>query len=250
MAGRTYTEQVIVLRKTRLREADVILTMLAQDGRQVRAVAKGALKPTGSFASRLELYAESSVLFVEGRALDIVKEARLVNPHAPLRFEYERSICAAPVAELLAHATQDELPVDRLFPMTQAALGALEHAREEAIRLHLAAFLLKAASLLGFRPSLRLCAECGMQRSWGERWSFSHASGGVLCDDCAARHPADAVRPETVDWADALIHATFAQVDEMEIDARTLHDVLLFAQAWIEHHMCHLKSLPFVLSER
>ena len=32
MAARTYPERVIVLRKTRLREADLILTMLAEDG--------------------------------------------------------------------------------------------------------------------------------------------------------------------------------------------------------------------------
>ena len=42
MAGsRTYRTKVLVLDKTKLKETDLILTMLDERGRQVRAVAKG-----------------------------------------------------------------------------------------------------------------------------------------------------------------------------------------------------------------
>ena len=56
MAADTYSLQALVLRKTKLGETDLIVTLLAQDGRQVRAVAKGARKPNSSFASRLEIF--------------------------------------------------------------------------------------------------------------------------------------------------------------------------------------------------
>lgn len=249
MASKTYSENVIVLRKTRLREADLILTMLAEDGRQVRAVAKGALKPTGSFASRLELYSQAKVLLVEGRSLDIVKEARLLDAHAPLRFDYVRSICAAPVAELLAMATQDELPVPRLFPMTQAALSCLASAPEGIVRIVMAAFLLKAASVLGFRPSFTVCAECGARVEGGEAgpsW-FSHAAGGVLCADCAAYAEARAYPATTLAWANALMQSTFAQIAEFEADDATTRAVLVLVQEWIATHIGTLRSLPFVL---
>jgi DNA repair protein RecO (recombination protein O) len=255
MASRTYRERVIVLRKTRLREADLVLTLLAQDGRQVRAVAKGALKPTGSFASRLELYSCADVLLVEGRSLDIVKEARLVDAHAPLRFDYERSICAAPMAELLSHATQGELPVERLFPMTQAAFASLARVEVARVRLVMSAFLLKAASLLGFRPSLAQCAECGEPRPMGAAWRFSFAAGGVLCQDCAVLvgdipgMNGDRLAPAVVtDWANALIHATFSQVESMDADAVTQTAVARFAGTWIEAHLAPLKSLSFAYS--
>ncbi|MEG2982380.1 MAG: recombination protein O N-terminal domain-containing protein [Raoultibacter sp.] len=41
MAQQTYTARVIVLQKTKLGETDLILTLLAEDGAQIRAVAKG-----------------------------------------------------------------------------------------------------------------------------------------------------------------------------------------------------------------
>ena len=76
MAADTYSLQALVLRKTKLGETDLIVTLLAQDGRQVRAVAKGARKPNSSFASRLEIFSEVDLLLVCGKSLDIVKEAK------------------------------------------------------------------------------------------------------------------------------------------------------------------------------
>ena len=245
MAGNTYKERVIVLRKTRLREADLVVTLLAEDGRQIRAVAKGALKPSGSFASRLELYSCADVLLVKGRSLDIVKEARLVDAHAQLRFDFDRSVCAAPMAELLAQATQDELPVERLFPMTQAALSCLESVDCSRTRLVMSAFLLKAVSLLGFRPSLAHCTDCGRPREAGAPWMFSFSAGGMLCPECAVMHAAATAQPASAVLADALIHATFAQVAAMDVDQRSQVDLARFTGSWIQEHMTTLKSLPF-----
>ena len=82
MARPTYTARVIVVRKTKLGESDLILTLLAEDGSQLRAVAKGARKPKSSFASRLELFSVADVLCARGRSLDVVSEARLVEGNA------------------------------------------------------------------------------------------------------------------------------------------------------------------------
>lgn len=63
MAGsRTYRTKVLVLDKTKLKETDLILTMLDERGRQVRAVAKGARKPGGRLAARCELFCTVDML--------------------------------------------------------------------------------------------------------------------------------------------------------------------------------------------
>ena len=79
MSQPTYGARGIVLRKTKLGEGDLVVTLLSEDGSQLRAVAKGARKPTSPFASRLELYSVADALLARGRSLDIVKEARLVE---------------------------------------------------------------------------------------------------------------------------------------------------------------------------
>ncbi|MBQ3328952.1 MAG: recombination protein O N-terminal domain-containing protein, partial [Eggerthellaceae bacterium] len=55
-ASRTYKARGIVLRKTKLGEKDLIVTLLSEDGSLLRAVAKGARKPGGSLAARIDLF--------------------------------------------------------------------------------------------------------------------------------------------------------------------------------------------------
>ena len=51
MGERTRNDRVVVLRKTKLGESDLILTLLSSDGSQIRAVAKGARKPKSPFST-------------------------------------------------------------------------------------------------------------------------------------------------------------------------------------------------------
>ena len=68
MAGsRTYRTKAIVLDKTKLKETDLILTLVGESGRQIRAVAKGARKPGSRLAARCELCCEVDVLLAHGR---------------------------------------------------------------------------------------------------------------------------------------------------------------------------------------
>ena len=171
MARPTYRARVLVIRKTKLGETDLILTMLAEDGSQLRAVAKGARKPSGAFASRLELFCEADVLLVRGRSLDIVKEARLICGNAQVRESLERASAASVMVELLDRATQPDLPSPKLFPMTHAALAALAAANVAHAPAICAAHLLKTFAFAGVRPTLAECSLCGEPLAAGEERS-------------------------------------------------------------------------------
>ena len=71
--AKAYNERCIVLKHTKLGETDAIVTMLASDGSQVRAVAKGLRKPGNRIGARLELFCEADLLLHEGKSLDIVR---------------------------------------------------------------------------------------------------------------------------------------------------------------------------------
>ncbi|MBQ9005380.1 MAG: recombination protein O N-terminal domain-containing protein, partial [Atopobiaceae bacterium] len=71
-ARKTYRTKAIILDRTPLAEQDLILTLLAESGEEVRAVAKGARKPGGRLAARSELFCETDFLLSRGRTLDMV----------------------------------------------------------------------------------------------------------------------------------------------------------------------------------
>ena len=101
MAGsRTYRTKVLVLDKTKLKETDLILTMLDERGRQVRAVAKGARKPGGRLAARCELFCTVDMLLAHGRSLDVVSQAELMEAPLGVAPDYETSCAASAIAEV------------------------------------------------------------------------------------------------------------------------------------------------------
>lgn len=251
MAGGTARERIVVLRKTKLRETDLIVTFLASDGSLGRAVAKGARKPQSPFAARLELYAVSDVLIARGRSLDIVKEARLVAAHGGLHANLERASCAAPVAELLSRTAQEGLPVERLFDLTCASFDALERVPAASAPAAAAAALLKALAFSGFRPVLGRCALCGAEVPLvaGSLAAFSVAEGGTVCGRCRPQAECRLLPAEGLSFARTLLTSTFAAIETLPPDLDAAFSALrLVQQLAREHAGVNLKSLNFLFT--
>lgn len=252
VASSTYTARVVVLRKTKLGESDLIVTLLAEDGSQIRAVAKGARKPGGSFAARLELYSVVDLLCSKGRSLDVVREARLVVSNERLRRDMEHAACAAPMAELLDCVTQLGLENPKLFALTRVALDHLSDVDARRAPALCAAHLLKTLAFVGLRPSLSTCVGCGSGVSTGrpgDMMALSYREGGVVCDACRFSVETTMVPAATVSWCTLLLDSTFESIAAMEVDPSASCSVLRFCQQWVKDHVgANLKSLNFLFT--
>lgn len=253
MAGATYPLHAIVLRKTKLGESDLILTLLAEDGRQIRAVAKGARKPNSSFSSRLEIFAEVDALMVSGRSLDIVKEVRLLDAHQGIVFDAGHAAACAPMVDLASRLIQPDLPLPKMFALTSSALDHASGANAEEALSVCAAFMLKAFSFAGFRPSFDRCVGCGSsvslsrEESARDTLSFSAAEGGVVCSSCLLFSDARQVPIEVLSWAHYLLMSTFDDVIAANPPCRVIFEILHLCQSWVREHVgSRLKSLDFL----
>lgn len=251
MARPTYTSRVIVLSKTKLGESDLILTLLADDGSQLRAVAKGARKPKSTFASRLELFSVADVLLARGRSLDIVSEAQLVCANTALRESIELAAAAAPCAELVGRVTQRSLESPRLFAMTEAAFSAMASSDANGVCALTAAHLLKTFAFSGIRPTLDRCAVCGgeVPPSPDGTVAFSVREGGMVCSGCRAHVEAFRVDARAVRWAHYLLSSTFRDIAASNAGPAEAFSVLDLCQRWTREHVgCQLKSLNFLFT--
>lgn len=256
MATKTYKAHVLVLKKTKLGEKDLIATMLDESGMLVKGVAKGGRKPGGSFAARLELFSEADALLASGRSLDVVCDARIIRPGVganPADIA-ERSSCAAPLAELLCTVAQPDLPQPRIFDISKAAFDRIlsrETAAGDSLAI-LSASLWKVMSQAGFRPSFSRCSLCGEPFAGVDgqaRVAMSVADGGVVCDDC--QRPADALEVDAnaVRWCEALIRSRFDEVVASGIDVASCFATLQLARMWAGAHSGrNLKSLDFLFT--
>ncbi len=248
MAGRrTYRTRAIVLDRTKLAEQDLILTMLAESGAEVRAVAKGARKPGGRLAARADLFCETDFLIASGRNLDVVSEASLVDPHGGLRGEFERVSAASAICEVARLTCFAEAEDPFLYPILSRALSACEEAPDQAhLDLAVAAYVFKVLAHGGWRPVLDECCACGDAACT----YFSVSAGGVLCESCAREVAgAQEVTPTEIAWLRALIGLTFDQLMAAAIDDETAVTLLSLAHMWAATHLdARLRAMEFALS--
>lgn len=248
MAGRrTYRCQAIVLDRTKLGETDLILTLLADDGRQLRCVAKGARKPGGKLAGKVQLFSECDFLLACGKNLDVVVEASLTDAHPVLRGDLERVSAASAICEVARFVSFEDAEDPFVHAITSRALGACETAPD---RPHLdlidAAYCFKVLAHGGWRPELDGCCACGDPAPS----RFSPLAGGVLCESCSRDVAgAEPVSPSQIAWLRALLSSTFDALLAARIDDQTAVWLLSCAHRWAATHLdARLRAMEFALS--
>ena len=246
MAGRrTFRARAIVLDRTKLGETDLILTLLAEDGRELRAVAKGARKPGGRLAARVELFSETDFLLAAGRSLDVVSEASLRDAHDRLRGDYERVAAASAVAEIARLTCFEDAPDAFLYPICSRALRACEEAADQPhLDLVAAAYAWKVLAHGGWRPELSGCCACGDEAVT----YFSAAAGGALCSSCAREVAgAQELSAAEMSWLRAMLACTFDELLAAAVDGGTAALLLALAHSWAATHLdARLRAMEFL----
>ncbi len=240
-----YRDAAVVLRVTKLGEADRIVTLLTRREGRVRAVAKGVRRTKSKFGGRLEPFSHVDLQLYAGRNLDIVTQAETLDPFGPaLAADYPRYTCATAIAETAERLTAEEHePSLRLYLLVVSALRALsETGREPSLVLD--AFLLRAMVLAGWAPALNDCARCGTP---GPHTAFHIPSGGLLCADCRGAGAVGAARPApaTIELMAALADGVWPVAESAEPAARREASGLV--AALLQWHLERgLRSLPMV----
>lgn len=230
----TYREQALVLRTYKLGETDRIVHLLTRGRGKVRAVAKGVRRPGSRFGGRLEPYGHVDLQLYEGRNLDTVNQAELVDAHASVRADHRLSASAAAMCELADQIAQEGERDEGLFQLLHAGLQTLAADPPEPA-VFVDAFLLRAASLAGFHVHARGCAIC---RRPGPHAFLSVKVGGTLCADHAPTGTR-AVAPEVVELLTLLVSpGEWAALPRAAAGDPAAHQIAAsYARAFVEHHL-------------
>lgn len=245
----TYRTRVLALKKTKLGESDLIVTLLAENGCQVRAVAKGARKTTSKFGARLEPFSVCDVLLASGRTLEIVTDAETVVSNAVLREDYDRSSAASVVADFLDKVSVECQTEERLFALAVATFGAMAEAHTEALLALVVAFLVKGMAMHGYRPQFDACVACGCVAPSGGR--FSLELGGPVCEACRSEQAETVTADASTSAAlRALLGARMADVSALRVPRPVALSALRLMREFAAYHIpARLKALDLYCAE-
>jgi len=112
---RNYQAEAIIIKKTKLGEADRILTLYTPHLGKIQAVAKGVRRPRSKLSGHLELLTYSLVSLARGKNLDTITGSQTINSFLPLKSDLELTSYALYITELVNQFTADHIENYPLF---------------------------------------------------------------------------------------------------------------------------------------
>src|SRR5215468_2752226 len=179
-----YRTQGIVIGRRALGESDRLVDFYTRDHGRVRGVAKSARRTRSRFGSALELFTLGELCFFDTGRSELVRVDHfdIAQPFVRVREHLERLGQGAWVVECLTRLTPDRDPQPALFGLLLRSLRALDGgSRPQRVAC---CFALRAVDLLGHRPRLDRCVECGRPYPFDEA-ALDMTAGGLRCGRCA-----------------------------------------------------------------
>jgi DNA repair protein RecO (recombination protein O) len=238
-----YKEQGVVLRASKLGEADKIVTVMTQGSGKVRAVAKGIRKTTSRFGARLEPFTHVSLMVYRGRgSLDTVSQAEILAPFMALRSDLGLFAAGETMLEAVDKVAEEHERNVRLFMLLLTGMRVLD-ARPADPAAVAESFLLKLLSLSGFHPSLTACAVCG--RPGPER--FASGQGGAVCEPDADVDAGPASQA-ALEHLSALGSSGLLESGRITADSTVRREARALLFGFAEYHLeRRMKSLPILV---
>ncbi len=242
----THRTEGIVLRGRDLGEADRILTLITPDRGKVRAVAKGVRKMTSKKAGHLEPFCRCALLLAQGRDLDVIAQAEMIESFNHLRSSLDLLGPAYYFAELVDLFAEEGSESRALYEAFVAALVAIDvGADPNAASRWFELFIL---TLNGLAPSWSTCAGCGAPVEADTVYVYSIERGGLLCPSC--RHMdalAQPVETITIKTLRLLAREPLSRIVQVRLPEEALEEAGTMLGRWIRAATEHDLRSPVVI---
>lgn len=171
--------EAVVLRGVDFSETSRIVTFLTPDRGRITCIAKGARRRNSALGGVLDTFNRLELVYYwkDGREVQNLAEASVINDYRALKTDYERSAWSAFPLELVLKTAAENAPSQELYAIFVRGLESMNRAPESP-SWHCSWQTLHLLSETGFAPELEICVVCGAVP--GGRAGFS-GEGGVTC---------------------------------------------------------------------
>jgi DNA repair protein RecO (recombination protein O) len=244
---RSYRTEAVVLGHIEFGEADRILKLFTLEKGKISAIAKGVRKIRSRKAGHLEPFTRVQLFLAKGRNLDIITQAETVNPYMGLRNNLKKMAWASYVVEVLDKFTYEEGQNIGIFRLLASTLERLESQDYAETVIHY--YEMRLLDLLGFRPQLFTCIDCGEKIIHQDQF-FSPLGGGTVCPKCApARSEAWPLDKEVLRYLRHLQRSRWQQVESVIIPRAIEEGVADLVERYLTYLLERKLNTPEFLRE-
>ncbi len=245
MRERQYRVTAIVLKRSDVGEADRLLTLLTLQRGKLRAVAKGARKPSARKTGHVELFNCVELQIAVAREIDIVTQAQTLEPFLRMRDDLDRLSYAYYFAELVDRFVEEENENGSVYELMLDALHWLEHTKHLARSARF--FEMQLLDALGYRPQLQLCIH-SKEELLPEENFFSPEAGGMLKPQHRDNYrDSISVPVNALKVLRYLQNRNFSEVEQLKLSAQVESESEAILHYYVTHLLeRNLKSVDFL----
>jgi len=240
----TYNATGIALGAHKFGDAARVVTFFTVERGKVEATARGIGKPGSRLAAAVEPFTVSRLQLVEGRDLDKLTQAEVVEAFLPLRQDLRRYAHAAAALEITDRTTEPGHPVPGLFEELVAALRAMAAGTDSELAFW--AYTLRLLHSQGSAPVTECCVHCGGEMT--AQVCHLPSEGGFVCRECSPQSEGRAqVSGAAIGALRALGTLPLDRLGRLTLNAETRRDVSRIIRAHLAYHVTdELRSLKFL----
>lgn len=200
------TTKALVLRETKYKEADKILTVLTENEGKFTVKARGAYRKGCKFSSASQVLCFSEMTLFGNKGKWSLNEATVIEQFLPLREDIGKLALGTYFSEMLEAVTDEDCPSPELLQLGLNSLFALSYTKysQEHIK---SVFEMKLMCLSGYEPQIDACPNCGEVPPAEPMFSLS--GGCVHCRKCPPGTPGISM-PVSKETFDAIRYIVFS----------------------------------------
>ncbi len=238
-----YKVDAVVLKSIDCGNGDKLLVLFSREHGKIKVMAHGVAKPSSRKRGFVQLFTYTRFLLHRGRELDSVSQCEGIEMFSYIRDNLDQISYASYLAELVEALIPEGEQNEPLFLLLLETLRLMEEGEAEILTR---SFEIKAAVLMGYRPVLEECAQCGGALTG--RLLFSAKTGGLLCELCSAADPRALVCSRGMaETLKVLSSWTPDRLSQLKISAADRVQIKILLYDYLKYHLeKDLKSASFL----
>ena len=215
----------IILAQNNMGDNDIMVTLLTPDLGKIGCAAKGARRPKSALMAGTQFLCFGEFIIYKGVSSYSINSCEPIEIFYNIRLDIDKLKYASQVAKIVNDVTDENQNTYRILQLTLNTMYMLSESDKD-MDFILSIFKLRLLSIIGFRPVVDKCTNCGRK---DELSYFSLKENGFKCSNCGkVDKGAISLSDSTVKsikyiiWADAKKIFSFDLSDENKQELKIL----------------------------
>ena len=242
--------EAIVLKQFDLGETDKIITFYTKDHGKIRAVVKKARNSKNNKTSAIVLpFCYNNIKVYKSKSLDRINYVENIHRFEELRNNLDKMAYATYFSEMVEKTGMEYHPNPLLFNLLLETFNKMISIENEGLEKINIVFKLFFLEIIGIKPTINYCYDCGKRIITSSRQLFNVKEGGLICSECARvkNDNLNNLKQNEIDLVKRIYRNNINALDDITIDKKILDKLDKLIDEFIIYHLdIKLKSDDFL----